>query len=240
MMIRLCCKLVLVGVFACSGMVASTVCATPKAVKASYAAYMNGMAIGVITEHFDVEGPAYRIVSETKSIGLAAFIQRHPVRVSSSGQLTREGLRPSHFESRRNAADLPQVSADFDWSLSQVTLKHDGKIESLPLSPGTQDLLSIMYQFMFMRLDKTRAVEFSMTNGRKLDRYRYRITPDVEIDTALGRLKTLHLVKERDVGDRGAEVWLSPLHQQLPVKVVITEKDGKRFEHNIQSLELRD
>lgn len=230
----------MLGLVACSGMAPFLALATPKAIKASYGAYVNGMAIGVITEHFDLDGSAYRIVSETRSIGLAAFIQRQPARMSSSGQLTRDGLRPSHFESRRNAADPPQVSADFNWSLSQVTLKHDGKTESLPLSPGTQDLLSVMYQFMFVRLDKTRVLEFSMTNGRKLDRYRYRITPDVEIDTALGRLKTLHLVKERDPGDRGAEVWLSPLHQQLPVKMVITEKDGKRFEHTIQNLELRD
>jgi hypothetical protein len=35
-------------------------------------------------------------------------------------------------------------------------------------------------------------------------------------------------------------VWLSTQHQLLPVKMLIVEKDGVRFEQVIQSLELRD
>lgn len=229
---------VLLGLIA--WLAAASAFAAPKSIKVTYGGYMNGMAIGVITEHFDVEGAAYRISSETRPIGLAAFVQRQPLRFSSRGHVTREGLRPVHFEARRNPGEAPQVTADFDWSLSQLTLRHSGKVESFPLSPGTQDRLSIMYQFMFMRLNRTRMVEFPMTNGRKLDRYRYRITPDVELDTALGKLRTLHLVKERDPGDSAAEVWLSPQHQHLAVKLMIVEKDGMRFEQVVQSVELRD
>lgn len=219
---------------------AASAFAMPKSIKVTYGGYMNGMAIGVITEHFDVEGAAYRISSETKPIGLAVFVQRQPLRFSSRGYVTREGLRPIHFEARRHPGEAPQVTADFDWSQSQLTLRHSGKVESFPLSAGTQDRLSVMYQFMFMRLDRTRIVDFPMTNGRKLDRYRYRITPDVEIDTVLGKLRTLHLVKERDPGDGAAEVWLSPQHQHLAVKLMIVEKDGMRFEQVVQSVELRD
>ena len=214
--------------------------AVPKSVKATYNASMNGMGIGIITEHFEADRGTYRIVSETKPIGLAVLLQRQPLRFLSRGQMTREGLRPIHFEARRNAGDPPQVTADFDWTSAQLALKHDGRNESMALAPGTQDRLSIMYQFMFMPLEKSRTVEFSMTNGRKLDRYRYRATPDVELDTPLGRLKTLHLVKQRDPGDTGTEVWLSPAHHYFPVKMVIVEKDGVRYEQLIQSLELRD
>src|SRR5687767_7870746 len=202
-------SLALLGLLAWLATASCAVFATPKSVKLTYGGYMNGMAIGVITEHFDIDGGAYRISSDTRPIGLAAFVQRQPLRFVSRGQVTREGLRPDHFEARRNPNDAPQITAEFDWSQPLVTLKHGGKLESFALPPGTQDRLSIMYQFMFMRLDRIRVVEFPMTNGRKLDRYRYRITPDVEIDTALGKLKTLHLVKEREPGDNAAEVWLS-------------------------------
>lgn len=232
-------RLALVGVVAFCAMAFSAL-AAPKSSKAVYGGSMNGMAIGVITERLDVDANAYRITSESRAIGLAALAQRQPLRFVSRGLLTPEGLRPAHFEARRGSSETPQVTADFDWSLGQLTLRHDGKLESFPLLPGTQDRLSLMYQFMYMRLDKSRIVEFAMTNGRKLDRYRYRVTPDVEIDTALGRLRTLHLVKERDPGDTAAEVWLSPQHHNLPVKVLIIEKDGMRFEQNIQSLELRE
>jgi hypothetical protein len=214
--------------------------ARPRLVKATYNAYLNGMSIGVLTEQLESDGASYRIVSDTKPIGLAAFIQRNPLRFASSGRVTAQGLKPDHFEGRRSAGEAPQVSADFDWGNAQVVLKYKGKTESLPLPAGTQDRLSIMYQFMYMRLDHPRQIEFAMTNGRKLDQYRYRVTPDVEIDTALGRLRTLHLVKQRDPGDTQTEVWLSVQHRHFPVRMLIVERDGMRIEQNIHALEIRE
>lgn len=219
---------------------AAAFAAAPKTVKATYNGYMNGMAIGVITEHFESDRGSYRILSETRPVGLAVFIQRQPLRFVSRGLMTREGLRPLHFEGRRNASDAPQVSADFDWSAGQLVLRHNGKSETLPLRGPTQDRLSIMYQFMFTPPENTLQVEFAMTNGRKLDQYRYRVTPEVELETPLGRVKTVHLVKQRDPGDTAAEVWLSPAHHYLAMRMLIVEKDGMRFEQHIQHVELRD
>jgi hypothetical protein len=227
----LACLLALASPFACSA---------PKTVKASYAGFMNGISIGTISEQFESDGSSYRIVSDTKPLGIAALIQRQPLRFSSAGQVARDGLRPAQFEARRSPTDQPQVSAEFDWGQAQLVLRHDGKTESFSLPAGTQDRLSVMYQFMFLPVERIRQLEFPMTNGRKLDRYRYRTTPDVEIDTGMGRLKTLHLVKQRDPGDTVNEVWLSPQHQYLPVKMLIVERDGMRLEQVIQSLELRD
>jgi hypothetical protein len=237
---RLFCKALLIASLAVAGIAAATVVARPKAVNATYSATMNGMAIGAITERFEADGTTYRIMSETKPVGLATLLQRQPLKYASTGELTREGLRPLHFEGRRNAADPPQVSADFDWAQSQLNIKYNGKAEALPISAGTQDRLSIMYQLMFLQPEKSGYVEFWMTNGRKLDLYRYHAEPDVELDTALGRLKTVHLVKEREAGGSQAEVWISPRHQNVAVKVVIVEKDGMRYEQLIQSLEIRD
>jgi hypothetical protein len=214
--------------------------AAPRSVRVSYNATMNGIAIGTITEQFESDGSTYRIVSDTRPQGLAAMIQRQPLRFTSSGTVAREGLRPVQFDGRRSAGEPPQVSAEFDWPHKQITLRHQGKIESFPLPPGTQDRLSVMYQFMFLAPERIRQLDFSMTNGRKIDRYRYRATDDVEIDSALGRLKTVHLVKQRDPGDTVTEVWISPQHQNLPVKMLIVEKNDVRYEQLIQSVEVRD
>lgn len=212
----------------------------PRLVKATYAGFMNGMSIGTITEQFESDGASYRIVSDTKPIGLAALLQRQPLRFSSTGQVVRDGLHPSQFEARRAANDAPQVSAEFDWSQGHLVLKHSGRSESMSLPAGTQDRLSVMYQFMYLPAERLRQLDFPMTNGRKLDRYRYRGTPEIEIDTGLGRLKTLHLVKQREPGETVSEVWLSPQHYNFPVKLLVVERDGVRFEQVIQSLEVRD
>ena len=224
----------------CLALAAPLASSAPKSVRATYSGFMNGMSIGVISEQFESDGTSYRIVSDTKPMGLAAFVQRQPLRFSSAGQVARDGLRPVRFEARRTAGESPQVAAEFDWGQHQIVLKHHGKTESFALSAGTQDRLSVMYQFMYLSPERLRALDFPMTNGRKVDRYHYRATPDVEIDTGLGRLKTVHLVKQREPGDTVTEVWLSPQHQYFPVKVIYIEKDGVRFEQLIKTLEIRD
>ena len=226
--------------FTCLAAASPLTWSAPKLVKATYAGFMNGMSIGTISELFESDGTNYRLVSDTKTIGLDALLQRQPLHFSSSGQVTKDGLQPAQFDARRGSNETPQVSAEFDWTQAQLVLRHSGKTESVSLPPGTQDRLSVMYQFMYWPRERLKQLDFAMTNGRKLDRYRYRATPDVEIDTGLGRLKTLHLVKQREAGDTVSEVWLSPQHRNFPVKLLVVERDGMRLEQVIQSLEVRD
>jgi Protein of unknown function (DUF3108) len=211
----------------------------PQSIKATYNGYVNGIPVGSVTEHFEAENGAYRVVSDTKTIGLATLLNRQPTHYLSKGQVTANGLRPAHFEGRRSLGEAPQLGASFDWSKGQVTLNHNGKVQSLALPAGTQDRLSAMYHLVFLPLERMKFVEFPMTNGRKLDTYRYQVTPDVEIETPIGRLKTLHLVKQREGDESAAELWLSVEHQRFPVRLVVVEKNGMRIEQIIQSLEIR-
>jgi hypothetical protein len=232
-------RVMLFAVLACA-LASAGAWGMPRGIKAGYQGYMNGIPIGVINEHFEADGQTYRIESDTKATGIAALFQRQPLKFLSSGQMTREGLKPMQFEGRRAANESPQVSAKFDWESGQLFLQHDGKSETFPVSNGTQDRLSIMYQLMIWPIARMANLEFALTNGRKLDTYRYRVNADVELATPLGRLKTLHLVKQRNPGDSGTEIWLSPQHHYFPVKVVYIERDGVRFEQLIQTLEIRD
>ncbi len=204
--------------------------APPRVVHAEYDVSRNGLRIAAIQEHYDAGNGAYRLVSESRAVGVFVLAQRNSARFVSTGQVTREGLRPERFEAGRGDQDPRRVSAEFDWAAARVTLRHDGRTDIVELPAGTQDRLSVMYQFMFAAPDRQRIFAFPMTNGRKLDRYRYTITPDVEIDTPLGRLQTLHLVKQREPGDTGTEIWLSVRHHLLPVKMIVIEDDGARYE----------
>ncbi|HET9662702.1 MAG TPA: DUF3108 domain-containing protein, partial [Burkholderiales bacterium] len=182
-------------------------------------------------------GERYRIVSESAAVGVFALLQRRPVVVSSTGRVTVDGLRPDRFDGARSARDARRVNAEFDWGNATLSLAYDGKTERFELPPGTQDRLSIMYQFMFFDYGGRRELVFAMTNGRKLDRYRYTVTHDVEIDTPLGRMSTLHLVKQRDPDDTETEIWLAPQYRYLPVRMVIVESDGVRYEQLMTSID---
>ena len=211
----------------------------PQAVSVSYEVFRNGRRVAVMNESFEANDGSYRIVSESRAVGLLALFERRPLRLTSSGRLTAAGLRPQRFEGKRGDRDSRQVRADFDWQGKRLTIARDGNTDTLPLPPGTQDRLSLMYQFMFIAPDPSQGLEFSMTNGRKLDRYRYTVHSGVEIETPLGRMATVHLVKQHRPDESGAEIWLAPQHRYLPIKMLILEEDGARYEQVITKLEIK-
>jgi hypothetical protein len=213
--------------------------ATPTAASISYNLFRNGTHIGVINENFEIKEGAYRATSEATAIGLFALAQRRPIIYTSSGEATKDGLRPTRFEGRRNNA---VATADFDWKSDKLTMTHDGVNQTVPLPHATQDRLSAMYQFMHLVQNKPRTaniVEMPMTTGRKFDRYRYDVHPDVVIDTPLKRLTTLHLAKQRDQNDSHTEIWLAPEFHYLPVKVLIVESDGVRYEQVVTRMDVK-
>jgi len=212
----------------------------PLSAAARYDVFRNGWRVAVVSETFEAKDGAYRIVSESRAVGLLALVEKHTLRFVSSGVLTPSGLRPQHFEGKRGDADSRQVRADFDWQTGQLTIVHDGRTETFALPVATQDRISSMYQFMFLSREGLQRLEFPMTNGRKLDNYVYTVQPGGDLDTRLGRMATLHLVKQHRADENVAEIWLAPQYRFLPVKLLIQEEDGTRYEQVITSLELRE
>lgn len=212
--------------------------AAPQNVRAQYDVSMNGAPVGVMLDVFEVRDGRYQIVSETHATGVLALIQRRPARVTSSGEVNRSGLRPQTFEATRGNSDARRTRADFDWTAQMLTLTHDGRSETVALPPGAQDRLSVMYQFLFVAPEQLRDLKFAMTNGRKLDQYRYTIGPDTALDTPMGRLSVVHMVKQHAAGDTATEIWLARDHAMLPVKMRIIEDDGSRYEQVIVKLDM--
>lgn len=218
---------------------AATPAGAPRSISANYNVSLNGLPVAVINEHFASQGNTYRIVSESNTVGVAALFRKQSATLVSTGRLLKTGLRPERFEGHNRGKDSRQVVAVFDWPAERLTLSYDDRTETAALAPGTQDRISLMYQFMFFDFGKLQQFEVAMTNGRKLDQYRYAVTPDAEIDTPLGRIKTLHLVKQREPGEAATEIWLSPQHHFFPVKVLIVETDGSRYEQILTKLDLK-
>ena len=211
----------------------------PQSISASYDLFRNGLHVAVMNETFESRDNEYRIVSDTQAVGLLALFQREPVRVISVGRLTASGLQPLHFEGKRSESDPRRVRGEFDWQAGQLTIEHGGQVEKLPLPRGTQDRLSILYQLMFLAPGKQQNLEIAMTNGRKLGHYQYSVKPGVELDTPLGRITTLHIVRQQKPNENNTEIWVSPQHRLFPVKVLLDE-DGTRYEQVITRLEIKE
>ncbi len=212
---------------------------TPALVKASYDVYRNGLHVAVTQESFEKNGAQYRIVSDSTPAGLLALFVRTRIRIHSSGAVTPVGLRPEQFDYGRLDGASKNVSAAFDWQAGQLHMTFDGRNETIKLPQDTQDRVSLMYQFVFLPAEKFGDLAFHMTNGKKIEPYRYRLAGTEMIDTPLGRLNTLRLVKQREPGDNAVEVWLASDRSYFPVRLLILENDGSKFEQVITRLEIK-
>jgi hypothetical protein len=209
-------------------------------VKADYDVYRDGLHIVNTRESFEHNDGKFQIVSESDPVGLLAMFIRTRVKAVSSGTVTPAGLRPERFDYGRLDDPGKNVSAIFDWSASLLRMTFDNHTETAAISAGAQDGLSVMYHFMFTHAEQLRDLEFQMSrNGRKVEHYHYQLAGSEQLETKIGKLNTLHLVKKREPDDNGVEIWLAQDHNLFPVKLLILEKDGTKYEQVITRLEIK-
>lgn len=198
-----------------------------------------GQPVGVARETFRRDADQYKIESVTSAVGIFALLAKGKIRLISSGEVTAAGLRPLHFEHHRGDDPARRIVADFDWDRHSVTHQYDGKNETAALPPGTQDRISLLYQFMFVPPHGA-GIELAMSNGRQLNHYLYQVVGEETLATPAGRFDTVHLSRREGGRRDGVEVWLAKGRHYFPVRIVVEEKDGGALEQELTSLEFTE
>ncbi len=210
--------------------IASTVYAAPPAsVKATYDIYKGKLRVGQINEVYQRTQDQYTVTSTTRAVGLLALFRPGRINIKSNGLVTDAGLQPLNFSDIRNGEDGKNHRAEFDWNSKKLTLTPQPQNSVFALPNGTQDRLSVMYQFMFLSLEKSDTLSFNMTNGSKLDVYNYRITPNQILTVPLGTFKAHYLVSAPEADASKTGIWLVAERNNFPYKMTITDKDGDKL-----------
>ena len=202
--------------------------ALPKNIQLEYDVMRNGKLFATLKESFTQNGKQYRINSVTKGVGAYALFGERTL--ASSGAVTKEGLKPSHFELHQGNSAKKTLIADFLWAKNMLNMQVKGEKRAESLSKGTQDLASYVYQFMFDPPAKDE-VKVTLTTGKKLRTYQYKVLArDVMLDAAKTTYKTLHISNEAATGDDKKQLWLAESQYYLPVRYKLTDEDGNNFE----------
>lgn len=183
--------------------------------------------VGRTVQSWAFEGERYQLASRSVTTGLADLVRPQHRTYLSQGALTPEGLRPERFTMSRNRGrGLEEARAVFDWSDGQVSLGASGAPTVQRLPPGTQDIVSIIYQ---LALDPPASgrVHFAVTNGRRIDTYAFDVRPEETIETPLGTLRTLPVHQVRRPGAESVDVWLASEYRYLPVRIRFIGRDGE-------------
>lgn len=219
--------------FACAAQAAS-----PGRIVAEYDLLTRGIKLGEVREVFTREGDRYRIVSTSKPVGLLAVFKPETILVTSEGEITPEGLRPQKFTHSREHAPEKNNRADFDWPRGILTVSDRAGVRQLPLPPLTQDRLSVMYQFIFSPPQPGTPLDLQVTNGSKLQPYRYLIDPAGMAKVPYGELHTWYLHTPPEPTPWKSEVWLATERNFFPAKVALTEDNGNLIVQVLRTLEI--
>lgn len=203
--------------------VLATAQAAPKQLTLTYELMQAGHVIATTQETLTVTGKQYRLESRTQGLGLYQLMGER--RLLSVGQVIKHHLQPSQFESQQSKHANKTRTNRFDWASRTLTFEAKGEQTTSPLLPGSQDLLSVMYCWMWQP-PKGKQLSIPVTNGKKLTVRQFNVVEEnTPLTTEAGSFKVVKLVDVE--GDK--IVYLAKDRQYLPVKLVMVD-DGKRLE----------
>ncbi len=174
-----------------------------------------------------VENNQYQISWLTEGIGIMALLFPELLQ-TSEGELTKSGLQPNHYLYQFGKKADKTRSASFDWQAKKVNLKTAKGVKTEDLPEGTQDLLSFMYQFMYVA--PLQQMQLPIVNGKKLSIYDYSFEGEEQVNSPLGELRTLHILHSGSNEEDKTELWLAIDYQYAPVKIRKIESDGSMVE----------
>jgi len=189
----------------------SALSAPPNKVEVSYTLSRNGSNVAEVVDRLEHDGKSYRLEETLKGKGVLAL--KGEAKRSSTGAVAPDGLRPQKYEDKRKGREAQH---DFDPKAATPTLQR-------------QDQLSFVWTFAFA--PPKGAVTVSVADGKHVTSYTYEPAGRERVKTPAGEFDALKLVKKKkEPQDKGTTIWLATDRQNLPVKILIEDKDGTRLE----------
>lgn len=208
----------------------------PRHVEIEYQIVRKGGVAGAERHSYQVgEDGRYRLRSIAEPKGLLALALSDLVQ-QSEGTVTEHGLKPDTFLYQYGKNPDKAQKATFDWQSNTLVLEVGSRRQTVPLAEGVQDLMSFMYQFMFV--PPLQEMQLAITNGKRLKTYAYGFEGEETLETRMGQLRCLHIGRSSADGEEKTELWLAADYHYLPVKISKTEKDGTVTERIASRLQL--
>jgi len=194
-----------------------------------------GFARGEQTLVWINEGERYTLTSVAAATGLTGVFYSGRFAQTSRGRITPRGLVPEEFWDQRGNK---RSSARFDSASSTLTVTPaTGAPRHFDYQGEVQDVLSLFFHLALTAPPPEGPLTYTVFNGKKLRTYTYDVRGEEILETELGALRTLHLVRRTDVDGR-FEIWLAIDRHYLPVRILRAEKAGVDGELAILTIEV--
>lgn len=174
----------------------------------------------------------YQMELAVQTTGLLDLIYHFEYTQKSSGRQGPDGLIPDDFavlQTRRQ-----DQTVRFDWPAGKVHVTRKGKTEDYPITPGTQDVLSIWHWVMQVKgSGKPMPAQFSVVTNRRV--YTVAATDKGPAKAKIrGGTRDAHHIQLRATnGKLALDLWLDPAHWWLPLRILMVDDKGLVIDQQI-------
>lgn len=198
----------------------------PVRVELEYDLLRNGKSMAEVVERLEYGNGTYLLTETWRGKGIYALLGR--AKRTSEGKLGAGGPRPREYVDERSGRDTQRAS--FDWSANTITRRYKGATRTEPVPADTQDRLSFLFALTYCS-QKAEPISFHVADGRGMSHHTYQPSGRERLATPAGEFDTVKLIRRNESSGEVAEIWLAANRSYLPVRIVVAQKDGTRYEH---------
>lgn len=180
--------------------------------------------VGEISHELENIDGRYSLRAVTQTTGLVGIFKNYQLTQSSSGTVTKQGLRPEIYaEIKSDSSGTQTATARFDWNENKIYFA-DGSVRKL--LEQAQDVLSLPYHLSQLPLNLDN-FPIALSNGKNIRQHYLAVGDETTISTAMGELRTVTLHKVHGANEEGLIIWLALEYRLLPVKILYLDKSGE-------------
>lgn len=204
----------------------------------------NGLIMGRASYvlHIDPKEATYTLSSTMEASGVFSLFIQGKITQTSRGIVTTAGFRPDFYQIERHRGPKKTVDdATFQWQLNELHIHTNDELRVLKLPVQTQDYLTFACQLGFLLAKNQTEYTIPVTNGKKLETYRFQVVGTETITIPAGDFETIHLKKMQDsANEEATEMWLDLKHPYQLIKLRQINRQGDIAEQILTKLPQTD
>lgn len=180
----------------------------------------SSVANGVANLVWKRTGSSYEIDTSIQATGFFTSMFVGVFRQVSRGEVTNDGVSPNFFSLQRG--DAGADTAEFNRAANELKIIKHGETHLSPLPERMQDMQSFLFQMAHDAAQlkpNQNTIDVQVTNARKVYQYKFKRIGEEIVQTRLGAIPAIHLKSEAADPEDVYEVWLSPQHFYMPIKL---------------------
>jgi len=141
---------------------------------------------------------------------------------------------PRRYDFIQSGLGKRQRSISFDWERGLAQALVNGQLMEVPLINLTLDEMS-MYSLIKQAVSEgEQDIYFDVIDRNQVEQYHYRLVGEEQVESPIGIFSALKVERVRKNSERETQLWFSPAHDMLLIKISHWDPDGDEYEITIK------